>query len=116
MYAARRSAQWGGVAPVMAATLRNYPDQIALTLRPSTVTRAEAILREFACFLRISAPELGRIADVRRSHIEAFKRYLANRPAVRPGRNGAAGAQPRCDSRLSQGSRYGVRTSGRVGR
>ena len=46
----------------MAATLRNYLDQIALTLRPSTVTRAEAILREFACFLTISAPEVGRIA------------------------------------------------------
>jgi integrase len=90
MYAARRSEQWGGVAPVMAATLRNYLDQIALTLRPSTVTRAEAILREFACFLTISAPEVGRIADVRRSHIEAFKRYLANRRAVRPGRSGAA--------------------------
>jgi site-specific recombinase XerD len=90
MHAARRSQQWAGVAPVVATTLRKYLDQIALTLRPSTVTRAEATLREFATFLARRAPEVGRIADVRRSHIEAFKLYLANRPAVRPARNGAA--------------------------
>jgi len=89
MHAARRAHQWAGVAPVLATTLRNYLDQIALTLRPSTVKRAEAILREFACFLAISAPEVARVADVRRGHIAAFKRYVANRPAVRPGRNGA---------------------------
>ncbi len=89
-HAERRAHQWAEVAPVLATTLRTYLDQIALTLRPSTVKRAEAILREFACFLAISAPDVTRIAEVRRTHIEAFKRYLANRPAVRRGRSGAA--------------------------
>ncbi|MEP6697466.1 MAG: site-specific integrase [Pseudonocardiales bacterium] len=90
MHATRRSQQWDGVAPVVAITLRKYLDQIALTLRPSTVKRAEAILREFASYLALHAPEVGRIADVRRSHIEAFKLHLAGRLAIRPGRNGAA--------------------------
>lgn len=89
MHAARRSQQWAGVAPVLATTLRTYVDQIALTLRPSTVKRAEATLREFACFLASHAPEVGRMADVRRGHVEAFKRHLAGRPAGRPGRDGA---------------------------
>jgi site-specific recombinase XerD len=91
MHAARRSQQWDGVAPALASTLRSYLDQIALTLRPATVKRAEANLREFACFLASHAPEVGRIADVRRSHVEAFKLHLASRPAVRRGRDGVAG-------------------------
>ncbi|MPZ15525.1 MAG: tyrosine-type recombinase/integrase [Chloroflexi bacterium] len=90
MHADRRSQQWDGVAPTMAATLRNYLDQIALTLRPATVKRIEATLREFACFLATRAPEVRRMADVRRAHLEAFKRHLANWLALRPGRDGQA--------------------------
>ncbi len=90
LHAARRSQQWAGVAPGLAATLRSYLDQITLTLRPATVTRTEAILREFACFLASRAPEVGRLADVRRGHLEAFKLHLAGRPSARPGRDGAS--------------------------
>jgi integrase/recombinase XerD len=90
LHAARRSQQWAGVAPGLAATLRGYLDQIALTLRPATVKRIEAILREFACFLASHAPEVGRLADVRRGHLEAFKLHLAGRPSARPGRDGAS--------------------------
>ena len=90
LHAARRSQQWAGVAPGLAGTLRSYLDQIALTLRPATVTRTEAILREFACFLASRAPEVGRLADVRRGHLEAFKLHLAGRPSARPGRDGAS--------------------------
>lgn len=89
-HAAHRSQQWAGVAPGLAATLRRYLDQMALTLRPATVKRTEATLREFACFLATHAPEVGRIAHVRRGHLEAFKRHLAHRPAARPGRDGSA--------------------------
>jgi integrase len=89
MHAARRSQQWAGVAPTMAVTLRTYLDQIALTLRPATVRRTEATLREFACFLASRAPEVGRIADLRRGHLEAYKLHLASRPSIRPGRDGA---------------------------
>ena len=89
LHAAQRAQQWAGVAPGLAATLRSYLDQIALTLRPATVTRTEATLREFACFLAERAPEVGRLADVRRSHLEAFKLHLAGRPSARPGRDGS---------------------------
>src|SRR5215210_8891542 len=89
LHAAHRSQQWAGVAPGLAATLRSYLDQIALTLRPATVTRTEATLREFAGFLAERAPEVGRLADVRRSHLEAFKLHLAGRPSARPGRDGS---------------------------
>ena len=90
LHAARRSQQWAGVAPGLAATLRSYLDQITLTLRPATVTRTEATLREFACFLAGHAPEVSRLADVRRGHLEAFKLHLAGRPSARPGRDGSS--------------------------
>jgi integrase len=50
------------------------------------VTRAEAVLREFACFLANHAPEVARVADIRRAHIEAYKLQLAARPSARGGR------------------------------
>ncbi len=89
MHAARRSQQWAGVAPGVAATLRGYLDQIALTLRPATVRHAEAALREFAAFLASHAPEVTRVAALRRRHLEAYKLYLTSRPSIRPGRDGA---------------------------
>jgi site-specific recombinase XerD len=88
MHRERRADQWARVAPGLAATLRGYLDQVSLTLRPATVSAAEATLREFACFLADHAPEVARVADVRRGHIEAFKTHLATRPVPRPGRNG----------------------------
>lgn len=89
-HAARRAQQWAAVAPGVAATLRTYLEQIGLTLRPATVHHAEAVLREFGVFLARSAPEVGRIADLRRAHLEAFKLHLASRPMLRPGRTGSA--------------------------
>jgi integrase/recombinase XerD len=89
--AARRDQEWAQVAPVLAATLKGYLDQIALTLRPATVRRTEATLREFGGFLARHAPEVTRVADVRRSHIEAYKLHLAHRPALRPEWNGSRG-------------------------
>ena len=100
---------------MLAATLRSYLDQITLTLRPRTVTRTEATLREFACFLAGSAPEVSCMADVRRGHIEAFKRTW-RRPAVRPGSERRGGAQPPSDRRSSQRPEHGVHPPGRVGR
>jgi site-specific recombinase XerD len=91
MHAARRSREWAEVSPALAATLKGYLDQIALTLRPSTVRSAEATLREFGCFLARHAPEVSRVADLRRSHIEAYKLHLTHRPALRPDRNGSTG-------------------------
>ncbi len=71
-------------APVLTATLQRYLDQLALSLRPASVNRAETMLRLFAGYLTSSHPEIRGLVDVERRHIEAFKRYLP----TRPGKNG----------------------------
>ena len=44
------------VAPILATTMLRYLDQIALSLRPTSVTSAEGILRRFAGYKnRLSA-------------------------------------------------------------
>ena len=43
------------------------------------------MLREFACWLSVNDPEVGCVADVRRTHIEAYKLHLATRPSARGG-------------------------------
>jgi len=86
--AAERSAQWAGVPPRLAGTLLGYLDQVGVSLRPSTVIGAEAVLREFVCFLGRQAPEVGCVADIRRAHIEAYKSYLSNRMSVGSSRHG----------------------------
>src|SRR4029077_5473063 len=41
--------------------------------------------REFAGWLAVNAPAVGCVADLRRSHIEAYKLHLATRPSARGG-------------------------------
>jgi integrase len=85
--ASPRDAQWASIAagaPVLAATMGRYLDQIAVSLRPATVTSAEVMLRRFAGWLVANHPEINGLVDVERRHIEAFKRFL---PTL-PGRNG----------------------------
>jgi integrase len=50
------------------------------------MVRIEAALREFAGWLGAQAPEVSAVADLRRAHIERYKRHLAQRPAARGGR------------------------------
>ena len=57
-----------------------------LSLRASTMVRVEGVLREFACWLAASAPEVACVADLRRRHIEAYKLHLAGRPSARGGK------------------------------
>ena len=71
-------------APVLAATMTRYLDQIALSLQPSTISAIDGILRCFAGYLTTHHPEIKALADVERIHIEAFKKYLP----TRPGKNG----------------------------
>ena len=71
-------------APVLAATMGRYLEQIAVSLRPATVSAGEVMLRRFAGFLTTNYPEIGGLVDVERRHIEAFKRFL---PTL-PGRSG----------------------------
>ena len=67
------------VAPVLAGTMQRYLDQIAVSLRPSSVTAANGIMREFAGFLITEFPDIDGLVDVDRHHVEVFKRDLGTR-------------------------------------
>ena len=49
------------------------------------MVRVEGVLREFAGWLARTAGDVGCVADLRRSHIEAYKLHLATRPSARGG-------------------------------
>ncbi len=111
-----RKFDWPQIAaasPVLAATMLRYLDQIALSLRPSSVVAANGMLRQFAGFLTTEFPEIGGLVDVDRHHIEAFKRHLGTRDSAatrthsrcHPSRSGSRSA--RC-ARSSNASRNGT--------
>jgi integrase len=77
-----RAAAWEAVAPRLASTLCGYIEQMRLSLRPSTMVRTEGILREFACWLTHNAPDVTAVAELRRTHIEAYKLHLAVRESA----------------------------------
>jgi len=83
---AAREAAWAQVPPRLATTLRDYIAQVRLSLRPATMVRIEGVLREFAGWIAVHAPDVGAVADLRRPHIEAYKLHLAARPSARGGR------------------------------
>ena len=66
-------------APVLAATCRRYLQQLGVSLRPKSVAAIDITLRQFAGFLVAADPPVTRIADVSRSHIEAFKTHIGVR-------------------------------------
>lgn len=69
-----------GAHPQVVDTMRTYLEQIACVLRPGSVNGADLALRSFATYLGLNHPELQRIRDVGRAHIEGFKPWLAARP------------------------------------
>ncbi len=83
---ALRAQQWASVAPRLAETFRGYVEQMRVTLRPASVPKIERTLREFALWLEDQAPEVKAVADLRRAHIERYKRHVANRPNRRGGK------------------------------
>ncbi|GAB7144838.1 hypothetical protein [Mycobacterium riyadhense] len=50
------------------------------------MVRVEGVLREFAGWLAVNAPEVHCVADLRRAHIEAYKLHLSTRPTADPNR------------------------------
>src|SRR5438552_7275857 len=70
--------------------------------------RVEGVLREFACWLAGTAPEVGCVAGLRRRHIETYKLHLAGRPSARGGKlsrislAGHLGALRACFERLTE--------------
>jgi integrase/recombinase XerD len=105
---AARAAAWAAAPTRLAATLCGYIDQMRLSLRPATMARVEGVLREFAGWLSVNAPEVACLADLERRHIEAYKLYVATRPARRGGtlsKTGIAeqlGTLRTCFERLSE--------------
>src|SRR4051812_31341551 len=73
-------------APVMAATMRAYSQQVACSLRPGSVVGVELGLRAFAGFLLEAHPDVTTVAAVTRAHIEGYKPWLAARPGQRVAR------------------------------
>lgn len=72
----------GSSAPKMAATMRAYLDQIAVSLRPRSVEATDNALRSLATYLT-DHHRLRGLKGVRRDHIEGYKLWLAGRPAGR---------------------------------
>lgn len=87
-------------APVLADTMRRYLDQMALSLRPSSVNCFEATLRQLAGMLVRDFPAVTTVAGIEREHIEAYKTWLAARPGYR--KNGLDGRRLPTPSRLSK--------------
>ena len=80
-----RAAQWAKVPERMRTTMHTYLEQVGTTLRPGRVKNIEATLREFAGFATEHDPSARCVADLGRSHVEAYKCWLAERPALRGG-------------------------------
>jgi hypothetical protein len=106
---ARRASEWARVPPQLATTLQGYVEQMRLSLRPGSIVHIERVLREFSLWLTAQAPEVGAVADLRCTHIERYKRYLAERTNTRGRRPakrtlaGDLGTLRICLERLSEG-------------
>ena len=57
-----------------------------MTLRPGSMPHIERTLGEFALWGRDDAPEVTAVRDLRRVHIERYKRHVAQKPNLRGGR------------------------------
>ena len=81
-----RRREWASVPARLAETLQGYVEQMRVTLRPNSMPHIERTLREFALWLRDEAPEVKAVRDLRRAHIERYKRHVAQKPNRRGGR------------------------------
>lgn len=78
-------ADWADLtarAPQLAATLRRYLIQLTTFLAPRSVDVADSTLRQFARWL-VDTTNIDTIADIRRSHIEDYKVWLASQPGIK---------------------------------
>ena len=72
--------QWpelGAAIPQVTEPMRRYLAQIDTVLRPGSVKNTDQALRSFGTFLVEHHPEVIRLNDVTRSHIEGYKPWLA---------------------------------------
>jgi integrase len=88
--AAERAATWAALAigaPTLVATVQRYLSQLALARGTRSVVHAEATLREFVQFVVGRDASVVAMALIGRTHVEAYKLWLAERPAARPARH-----------------------------
>lgn len=81
-----RLVHWAALAtrsPLLVASLRRYLSQIAVSMRPGSVALIDTTLRHFAGYLTEHHPDVLGLVDVRRTHIEGFKTFLASKTAYR---------------------------------
>jgi integrase len=86
-------ARWDhleSLAPAMAGTMRRYLGQLAISMRPGSVALADTTLRHLAAYLSAHHGDVSAAAQIRRTHIEGFKTWLAARPGYRGRRSPAA--------------------------
>jgi integrase len=79
----RKEFTWNQVtarAPLMAATMARYLDQLSVSARPSTVDAYELALRFVAGHLTTIDSGCVSLAGIERRHIEDHKRWLTARP------------------------------------
>ena len=69
-------------APVMAATMRRYLDQLKISLRASSVACIETTLRQFAGHV-VTGSEVTTVAGIGRTQVESYKAWLAARGGYR---------------------------------
>lgn len=89
---ATRAGHWdtlAAAAPVLTTTMRRYLSQLALSMRPGTVTLIDTTLRHLASYLVEHHDTVTAVADIQRTHIEGFKAWLVARPGYRGGREPA---------------------------
>ena len=67
-------------APQMAATMTRFLDQLAVSARPTTLDAYSMALRFFAGRVTDADPACETVAQIRRRHVEDYKRWLAARP------------------------------------
>lgn len=87
-----RTTHWDELAaraPQLVATLRRYLSQITISMRPGSVALVDTTLRHLAVYLTDHHPDIGAVAEIRRTHIEGFKTFLASRVGYR-GKSGPA--------------------------
>ena len=63
--------------PAVTDTMRRYLEQVAVILRPASVTSADLALRTFCRFLTDREPAVSSVAQVDRAVIEDYKLHLA---------------------------------------
>jgi integrase len=68
--------QWKDIPAGISVPVRRYLQQMALSLRTESAYQEKAHLFRFFSWLACSNPQITRIGQIQRCHVEAFKEYL----------------------------------------